>query len=60
VNVSTASSASGLVQVLFVLIILLCHAFIFLKIAARLVKNGILNSGHRLNLPTIWLWLKKS
>lgn len=60
VNVSTASSASGLVQVLFVLLILLCHAFIFLKIAARLVKNGILNSGHRLNLSTIWLWLKKS
>ena len=25
-----------------------------------LVKNGILNSGHRLNLSTIWLWLKKS
>ena len=60
VNVSMASSSTGLIQVLFVFLMLLFNALLFLKISARLVKNGILTSGHRLNFSTIWLWLKKS
>lgn len=42
------------------LIILFVSAFIFISIAARLYKNGLLQFGHRLRLKHLIKWLKKS
>jgi ABC-2 type transport system permease protein len=59
INVSIGVTTSGVFQIIFSFLFLLFNAFVFLAIAARLFKNGILNSGHRLNWKTIFQWLKK-
>lgn len=59
INVSMGVTTSGVFQIFFSFLFLLVNAFVFLAIAARLFKNGILNSGHRINLKTIFQWLKK-
>jgi ABC-2 type transport system permease protein len=59
INVSIGVTTSGIFQIIFSFLFLLFNAFVFLAIAARLFKNGILNSGHRLNWKTIFQWLKK-
>ena len=59
INVSIGVTTSGAFQIFFSFLFLLVNAFVFLAIAARLFKNGILNSGHRINLKTIFQWLKK-
>lgn len=41
------------------LLILLLSAVIFLMLAARTYRNGILQFGHRLRLPILLRWLKK-
>ena len=59
INVSIGVTTSGAFQIFFAFLFLLLNAFVFIAIAARLFKNGILNSGHRINLKTIFQWLKK-
>jgi ABC-2 type transport system permease protein len=41
------------------LFILIVSSFVFLRIAARLYKNGILQFGHRLQLKHMLKWLRK-
>lgn len=41
-------------------IVLLISAFIFISVAARLYKNGLLQFGHRLQLKHLIKWLKKA
>jgi ABC-2 type transport system permease protein len=60
INVSIGVSSSGIVQLILGFLFLLLNAFFFLWISARLFKNGILNSGHRLTWTTVVQWLKKT
>ena len=60
INVSIGVTSSGIVQLILGFLFLLLNAFFFLWISARLFKNGILNSGHRLTWKTVVQWLKKT
>ena len=60
INVSIGVTSSGIVQLILGFLFLLLNAFFFLWISARLFKNGILNSGHRLTWKTVAQWLKKT
>lgn len=60
INVSIGVTSSGIVQLILGFLFLLLNAFFFLWISARLFKNGILNSGHRLTWKTVIQWLKKT
>lgn len=42
------------------LIILIISSFVFLAIAGRLYKNGLLQFGHQLRLKHVFKWLRKS
>ena len=47
-------------QIWLSLFILLASAFSTLIVAGRVYKNGILQFGHRLRLPLLFKWLKRS
>lgn len=60
IKVANGLSTSGFFQTVFSLFLLVVNALIFLQVAARLFKNGILSSGHRLTWRNIFQWLKKT
>lgn len=59
VELSYGFTAGGAWKLYLSLLILLVSAILFLLLAARIYKNGILQFGHRLKLPLLLRWLKK-
>jgi ABC-2 type transport system permease protein len=45
---------------IFSILILIVSTYIFLSIAGRLYKNGILQFGHQVRVRNLISWLKKS
>jgi ABC-2 type transport system permease protein len=59
VELSYGFTDGGAWKLYLSLLILLISAILFLLLAARIYKNGILQFGHRLKLPLLLRWLKK-
>lgn len=59
VELSYGFTDGGAWKLYLSLLILLVSAILFLLLAARIYKNGILQFGHRLKLPLLLRWLKK-
>jgi hypothetical protein len=60
INISNGFAIGSYVETLLSILILLVSAWLFLSIAGRLFKNGILAYGHTLRLRNLFHWLKKS
>ncbi len=60
INISNGFAIGSYVETMLSALILIVSSGLFLSIAARLYKNGILIYGHSLRLRNLFQWLKKS
>ena len=60
INISNGFAIGSYIETMLSILILIVSSGLFLSIAGRLYKNGILAYGHTLRLRNLLQWLKKS
>ena len=59
VKLSQGVAAQSMMELFLAVVILIGSALLFLFLAGRIYKNGVLSHGHRMSLKQLWRWVRK-